>query len=60
VISVRLPLTGKAYDQWYNSLMVRTNYSARSPAFDRVFEPVNDSVYFTVRSPVFDVVEGRL
>jgi len=60
VISVRLPLTDRAYDQWYNSLMVRTDYSARGPAFDRVFEPINDSVYFTVRSPVFDAVEGRL
>ena len=50
----------RAYDQWYNSLMVRTDYSVRSPAFDRVFEPINDSVYFVVRSPVFDAVESRL
>ena len=60
MISVQRALMDRAYDRWYNSLMVRTDYSARGPAFDRVFEPVNDSVYFTVRSPVFDVVEGRL
>ena len=60
MIRVQLPLTGKAYDQWYHSLMVRTDYSARSPAFDCVFGPVNDSVYFAARSPVFDAVESRL
>ena len=50
----------RAYNQWYHKLMVRTDYSARSPAFDRVFAPINDSVYFAARSPVFDAVEGRL